>query len=468
MRSGSSGEEFAEPSSETVDDSPMAPQETTGRYELLTPIGKGGLATVYLARDTLLDREVAIKLFEASSTNRRAMRLQDDEARRAASLEHPSLARLYDVGSLVGSDGERQTFLVMEYVRGGDLGRMLETRALTPREVAGIGLDAASALRFLHRHGLLHRDLKPQNLLLASDSQDGRLRAKITDLGIASVIGADPGAGTVAGTAAYVAPEQVEGGDPTEATDVYALGLVLLEALTGHIEFPGRHTTTVLARLDRNPIVPEGLPSPLAEALVGMTRRDPHWRISLPKVLELLERTLADYADGERTALVEPRESERIAAVRRYGVSNTEFDEALARITSLAEKRFRTKIALLSIVEEDRVWVKSGSSDGHARVEREQSVCAVAVDLGRTFSIDDVQSDEWARSNELLAQIGLQALASAPLITSDGFAIGAICVGSTTPRAWTDRELADLEDFAAIAMRELEMRVAARGAVFEV
>ncbi len=468
MTTGSSGEDFAAVPPGTVDDMSLAPQESLGRYELLTPVGKGGLATVYLARDTLLDREVAIKLFDASSTSRRAVRLQDDEARRAASLEHPALARLYDVGSRTGSSGEPQTFLVMEYVRGGDLGRMLETRALSAREVAGIGLDTASALRFLHRHGLLHRDLKPQNVLLVNDSRDGRLRAKVTDLGISSVIGANPGAGTLDGTAAYVAPEQVEGGDPSEAADVYALGLVLLEALTGHIEFPGRHTATVVARLDRNPVVPDDIPSPLAEALNGMTRRDPQWRITLPKVLELLERTLADFADDDRSASTDSREAERVAAVRRYGVSNTEYDEALARITSLAEKRFRTKIALLSIVEQDRVWVKSGSSDGHARVDRDQSVCAVAVALGRTFSIDDVRSDEWARSNELLAQIGLQALASAPLITSDGFAIGAMCVGSVTPRAWTDRELADLEDFAAIAMRELEMRVAARGAVFEV
>lgn len=468
MSRDSSGDHLAAAPPETVDDAPVAPQESLGRYELLTPVGKGGLATVYLARDTLLDREVAIKLFEAASTNRRAVRLQDDEARRAASLEHPSLARLYDVGRRVGANGEPQTFLVMEYVRGGDLGRMLETRALTAREVAGIGLDAASALRFLHRHGLLHRDLKPQNLLLVSDSQDGRLRAKVTDLGISSVIGANPGAGTLDGTAAYVAPEQVEGGDPTEAADVYALGLVLLEAITGHIEFPGRHTTTVLARLDRDPAVPDGIPSPLAEALVGMTRRDPQRRITLPKVLELLERLLADFADEERTASTPSSEADRVAAVRRYGVSNTEHDDALARITSLVAKRFQTKIALLSIVEEDRVWVKSGSSDGHARVDRDQSVCAVAVDLGRTFSIADVQADEWARSNELLEQIGLKALASAPLITSDGFAVGAMCVGSATPRDWSARELADLEDFAAIAMRELEMRVAARGAVFDI
>ena len=198
-----------------------------GRYELVRPLGHGAMAVVYLAHDVELDRSVALKrlaenLARDEDLRRRFLR----EARLAARLSHPNVVRIFDVGE---DDG--RPFMAMEYVEGETLAELVARRGPLPAgEVATLGVQACSALSAAHAAGLVHRDVKPQNLLLGTD---GTL--KLGDFGIAA---GHEGtrltlAGTVLGTAGYLAPEQARGEQVTAAADIYAVGAVLYELLTG-------------------------------------------------------------------------------------------------------------------------------------------------------------------------------------------------------------------------------------------
>jgi eukaryotic-like serine/threonine-protein kinase len=201
------------------------------RYRLERPLGHGGMASVHLARDTELDRPVALKLLAENlggdeSVHRRFVR----EARLAAGLSHPNVVSVFDAGD----DGGRP-YIVMEYVDGENLAELLARRGRIPADEArGLALQAAQGLAHAHAAGLVHRDVKPQNLILR---RDGTL--KIADFGIARAAEATAltQAGTVLGTAAYLSPEQALGKEVTPATDVYSLGVVLYELLTGRTPF---------------------------------------------------------------------------------------------------------------------------------------------------------------------------------------------------------------------------------------
>ncbi|HET7566804.1 MAG TPA: serine/threonine-protein kinase [Gaiellaceae bacterium] len=207
-----------------------------GRYEVRRPLGHGAMATVDLAHDEELDRPVALKRLAdnlARDDERRHRFVR--EARLAARLSHPNVVRVYDVGE---DDG--RPFIAMEYVEGETLADLVARRgALPPAEAAELGIQACHALAAAHAAGLVHRDVKPQNLLLR---HDGTL--KLGDFGIA--VGLEgtrlTEAGTVLGTAAYLAPEQARGDDVTAAADVYGLGAVLYELLTGR---PPRTVTSL-------------------------------------------------------------------------------------------------------------------------------------------------------------------------------------------------------------------------------
>jgi eukaryotic-like serine/threonine-protein kinase len=207
-----------------------------GRYELLRPLGHGAMATVELAHDAVLDRPVAVKrlaenLARDEDLRRRFLR----EARLAARLSHPNVVRVFDVGE----DGGRP-FIAMEYVEGGTLADLVARRGALPGpEVARLGLQMCAGLAAAHDAGLVHRDVKPQNLLLG---RDGLL--KLGDFGIA--VGHEGTrvtlVGTVLGTAGYLAPEQARGEQVTTAADIYAVGAVLYELLTGE---PARATASL-------------------------------------------------------------------------------------------------------------------------------------------------------------------------------------------------------------------------------
>ncbi len=201
-----------------------------GRYRTVRRLGSGGMATVYLAEDERLHRSVADKRLHADSAAERGRRFQR-EARLGASFSHPNLVTVYDV---VSEDDD--VLLIMEYIDGATLAQELARGSLEPGRAAEVVLGIAAGLGHAHRQGVVHRDVKPANVLL------GPRGVKVADLGIASAIEGTQitRSGTVLGTPSYMAPEQLEGREAGPAVDVYALAAVAFEALSGHKARQGR------------------------------------------------------------------------------------------------------------------------------------------------------------------------------------------------------------------------------------
>jgi serine/threonine protein kinase len=262
--------------------SDVVPEPSTGelldgRYLLDSRIGSGGMGVVYRARDETLGRTVAVKVFRDSAGE--AARTTS-ETRLLASLNHSSLVTLFDARI-----GETEpNYLVMEHVDGPTLRDRITEGPLTPEEAAVMARDLAEALHVVHGAGVVHRDIKPSNILLRRSHVPGeRYRAKLADFGIAYLIDSTrlTTPGTLIGTAAYLSPEQVQGAEPAPASDVYALGLVLVEALTGQRAYPqtGTHEAA-LARLTRDPEIPGAYGYAWRSLLTAMTARDPAERPS--------------------------------------------------------------------------------------------------------------------------------------------------------------------------------------------
>jgi eukaryotic-like serine/threonine-protein kinase len=250
-----------------------------GRYELGAVLGTGASAQVRRAWDRLSGRAFAVKLFHAGASVHDRRR-QQREMDALGALRHPGLVAMHDGGVEAG-----RPFIVTDLVDGPTLAACIAQRPLSPEQVLRIGADLADALAHVHAGGIVHRDLKPANVLLASDG-----RPRLADFGIARALDgtAVTGTGFVVGTAAYLAPEQVRGEEVGPAVDVYALGLVLLESLTGRREYPGALVESAMARLHRAPVIPEGLPHALATALHDMTALDPAARPTAAEVAALL------------------------------------------------------------------------------------------------------------------------------------------------------------------------------------
>lgn len=232
-----------------------------GRYRLISPLGSGASAQVYLADDVRLRRRVAVKvLHPALADDDSFLRRFRAEAQAAASLSHPHLLAVYDWSG----EGD-SPFLVTEYLSGGSLRSLLDAgHSLTPSQALVVGLEAARALDHAHRQGFVHRDIKPANLLFGHDA-----RLRVADFGLARAI-AEAGwteTGAVLGTARYASPEQARGEAVDGRSDVYSLALVIIESVTGHVPFTADTTIgTLMARLDRSIEVPDAL-GPLVPAL---------------------------------------------------------------------------------------------------------------------------------------------------------------------------------------------------------
>ena len=253
------------------------PTVLAGRYELRSHLGSGGMADVYLAQDTLLGREVAIKVFRDATTDGSFDERQQAEIRLLARLNHPGLVTIFDAGSDVGDAGTPHAFLVMELVTGLSLADRLLTGPLPPAQTALVGAQVAESLAYIHQAGIVHRDVKPANILLPGGEQSGTTEpwTKLTDFGIARLI-EDAHltcTGFTPGTPRYLSPEQATGTSPGPPTDVYSLGLVLLECLTGERCYPGTALESIAARLHHDPDIPSGLGYAWTALLTSMTRQ---------------------------------------------------------------------------------------------------------------------------------------------------------------------------------------------------
>ena len=254
------------------------------RYRITALVGRGGMAAVYRADDEELPRTVAIKLMWRGTTDPEELRRQRSEIEIFASLNHPGLVTLLDAGVDTTTSGER-AYIVMELVDGTTLYE--EMGGLGPHQVAIIGADVADALHYLHSKGIVHRDIKPANILLTPWHQPGRkFRSKLADLGIAKLKDGEPltETGVVIGTANYLSPEQASGAGATPASDIYALGIVLLEAVTGTRAFEGTTAESLAARLVASPALPSSLDPDWASLLGWMTAREPSDRPNAAEV----------------------------------------------------------------------------------------------------------------------------------------------------------------------------------------
>lgn len=257
-----------------------------GRYQLGECIGQGGMARVFRAEDIQLGRTVAIKMLRADADTHATPERARMEMALLASLNHPSLVTLFDASIVPG----KPEYLVMEFVDGVSLAEELSAGPMAAGEVAAIAAELAAALHVVHEAGIVHRDIKPSNVLLAPTSLPGRrYRAKLADFGVAYLADSTrlTSPGLIIGTAAYLAPEQVRGEHAGPPVDIYALGLMLLEALTGHRAFP--HASgigAVMTRLIEVPEIPDWMGPEWTALLQDMTATDPAERPTALAVLD--------------------------------------------------------------------------------------------------------------------------------------------------------------------------------------
>jgi eukaryotic-like serine/threonine-protein kinase len=261
------------------------------RYRIDALIDRGGMANVYRAHDVRLEREVAVKVLREVEHERRFA----VEARTLASLHHPNLVRLLDAGTDNGD-----AYLVLELLDGATLRQLLDRGPLHPARVARIGIETAGALDYIHRRGIVHRDIKPSNLML-----DERGSVKLADFGIARLLDGTAITTThqAIGTMAYIAPEQLDGDTIGPAADIYSLGLVLIECLTGRRVFDGPPAVAGAARLSRDPDIPTDLPGQWPATLRAMTARDPAARPTAAVLREWLNGRDARVASVPATAI---------------------------------------------------------------------------------------------------------------------------------------------------------------------
>ncbi|WP_226370043.1 serine/threonine-protein kinase [Pseudonocardia oceani] len=276
------------PPTERIDPGGAGPGTVLGgRYRLEGLLGSGGMADVHRAEDLRLNRPVAVKVFRPG-TDPDGERRFAEEARTLAGLRHPGLVAVHDYAVEHG-----RAYLVMELVDGPTLARELTREPYDAESATRVGLELAQVLAYVHGEGVVHRDVKPSNVLV---DRDGRMR--LADFGIARLVGNSglTSADLAVGTVAYLAPEQVRGEAVGPPADVYALGLLLLEALRGRRVYDGDDRTAAEQRLDRPPPVPAGLPEPLRSTLRAMTDPDPRRR---PDAREVAARLSAPAAVPE-------------------------------------------------------------------------------------------------------------------------------------------------------------------------
>lgn len=272
-----------------------------GRYAIEEKIGSGGMAEVYRAHDATLNRTVAVKILYPHYANEEGFVSRfRREAQAAANLNHPNIVNIYDWGA-----EDSTYYIVMEYLVGRNLKKIIQDQApLDERVIIDIGRQVAAALSYAHRHNLVHRDIKPHNIIITDDGE-----VKVTDFGIArSTTTTMTQTGSILGTAHYLSPEQAQGGEVSNASDLYSLGVVLYEMATGKVPFEGDSPVTIaLKHVHESPIIPQrlnpNLPKNLQSVILKAISKNPSDRYHSA---EELREDLGRCADGLAVASVDP------------------------------------------------------------------------------------------------------------------------------------------------------------------
>ena len=309
-------------------------QKVNSRYEIIKTIGEGGMANVYLAKDIILDRNVAIKVLRGDlASDEKFVRRFQREALSASSLSHPNIVEIYDVGE---DDGDY--YIVMEYVEGKNLKQLLKKRGkLTVAEVVDIMLQITSAMGVAHDSLIIHRDLKPQNILIKDDGE-----VKITDFGIAMALNATQLTQTnsAMGSVHYFPPEQANGKGSTLKSDVYSLGIMMYELLTGTLPFRGDNAVEIALKHLKEPIpsirteLPE-LPQSIENIIIRATAKNPKNRYSNANEMH----------EDLTTALNKERENEPVVELK--------YDEGIDEDT-IVVKKDNVDDSLVSQIKDDK------------------------------------------------------------------------------------------------------------------
>lgn len=298
------------------------------RYRIIKKVATGGMAYVYLGHDTILDRTVAIKILKQSFSRDKAFSEQfHQEAKAAANLTHPNIVTVHDFGY----DGQK-LFIIMEYVAGVDLKTYLFRHpTISLNEALNLIIQACDGIGYAHKAGIIHCDIKPQNMLVTHD-----LNLKVTDFGIAHAISAAQSEQTrdiVWGSPHYFSPEQASGYPPTPSSDVYSLGIVLFELLTGRLPFESNDNTE-LALMHQNTPPPRprsinpSVPAVLDQVVIKLLSKDPSSRYRSAEQLSAILRNIQREQPGLKTA-------QRTAPTEEHEIRSETYRRLLPSLRSL-------------------------------------------------------------------------------------------------------------------------------------
>lgn len=273
------------------------------RYQILREIGRGGMGVVYLARDPLLQRDVALKVITPDFLGSEAVERFKREARVVANMDHPAIVGVHDIGEHGGS-----LFFVMPYVAGTNLRSFIKEGALSLGDVLDIGIQVAEALEYSHSKDVVHRDIKPENILVSQDDSSGvNMRVRVTDFGLAMATAQShlTKTGTLVGTISYLSPEQLSARELDHRTDIYSLGIVLYECLTGKAPYVGEIQSVLYRIAHEIPQSPRAMgadiPEELEEIIMRSLEKDPAKRFQRAKeVADALKRHRSKLRDTER------------------------------------------------------------------------------------------------------------------------------------------------------------------------
>jgi hypothetical protein len=427
-----------------------------GRYRLRERINHGGIGDLYAATDEVLERRVTIRVLRARGTVPAEVRHRDEAVAALARLNHHSLIAVLDAAVDQSDSPQPRIQLVMEFLEAADLRRRLESGPLPVRQLALLAHDLAEGLQYLHSRGVVHGSIRPANVLLVDHhGDDSRTRAKLTDFGLVQLADPDEVASDAAGDGApYRSPEQADGAPPEPAGDVYALGRVLQESCgTVPAEWAALIGAMTADDPADRPLVPD-LVLAVRQLIVGASGRH---RADAPPAM-------GGPRPAVRPGAPDARDEEgRMNAVRRYDLLDTPPDGAFDRITALAARIFNVPIALVTVVDHDRIWFKSRHGLPVEQIDRDPGLCASAILQHEPWVVMDARVDPRTLANPLVAgEMGLQFYAGAQLRTRDGYNLGTMCVIDVKPREFTVGETATLHDLAAMVMSELELRLERR------
>lgn len=442
-------------------------QKINDRYQIIKTIGEGGMANVYLAYDTILDRNVALKVLRGDLANdEKFVRRFQREALSASSLSHPNIVEMYDVGE---DDG--QYYIVMEYVEGKTLKQLIKKRgALTVSEVVDIMLQLTDGLAHAHESYIIHRDIKPQNILIMENGL-----VKITDFGIAMAMNAAQLTQTnsVMGSVHYLPPEQANGKGATVKSDIYSLGILMYELLTGTIPFKGENAVEIALKQMKEPlpdvtIENPDIPQSIENILLRATAKNPKNRY----------KNVKEMYDDLKTSLDESRKNEK-RIVYQYPENDLDQTLVMEKVEEAKKQDDKSKEVAVKIEDNEtktekkknKVAIIIASIIAGLLIIGAGAILIVSNINNKEVKIPDVSDLTIVEAEEELKKIGLEVALETEKIESDDIEVGKVvktspAIGRTVKKGTkitlyesTGQEDIELEDYVGENYLEVKVKL---------